>query len=96
MSERSLDEAVEALVSRLVGSQAKANPTLIALRGICKESARQAVILGLRRAAMIHESVNVACDHERPDVPGAGAMAAVIQFRDLIRAEADRLDKGEA
>ena len=38
------------------------------------------------RAAMLHESVNPASDMERIDhVPGAGAMGAVIQYRDLIR-----------
>lgn len=45
---------------------------------------------GLCLAAYLHESVNPACDHERADrVPGAGAMGAVIEYRDLIRAEAD-------
>jgi len=39
------------------------------------------------RAAMLHESVNPASDAERHErVPGAGAMGAVIQYRDLIRA----------
>lgn len=36
------------------------------------------------RAASLHESVRVNCDHE-PGA-GAGAMGAVIQYRDLIRA----------
>lgn len=35
------------------------------------------------RAASLHESVRVHCAHE-PDA-GAGAMGAVIQYRDLIR-----------
>ena len=36
--------------------------------------------------AMIHESVNPASDNERLNkVPGAGAMGAVIEYRDLIR-----------
>jgi hypothetical protein len=38
------------------------------------------------RAAALHESVNPASDDERLNkVPGAGAMGAVIQYRDLIR-----------
>jgi hypothetical protein len=38
------------------------------------------------RAASLHESVNPASDDERHDhIPGAGAMGAVIQYRDLIR-----------
>lgn len=41
------------------------------------------------RAAYLHESVNPASDEERQhNVPGAGAMGAVIQYRDLIRATA--------
>jgi cation transport regulator ChaB len=39
------------------------------------------------RAASLHESVDPASDDERANkVPGAGAMGAVIQYRDLIRA----------
>ena len=39
------------------------------------------------RCAMLHESVNPASDDERLHrVPGAGAMGAVIEYRDLIRA----------
>lgn len=38
------------------------------------------------RCAMLHESVNPASDDERLHrVPGAGAMGAVIEYRDLIR-----------
>ena len=38
------------------------------------------------RAAMLHESVNPASDAERRSkTPGAGAMGAVIEYRDLIR-----------
>ena len=38
------------------------------------------------RAAMLHESVNPASDDERLNkIPGAGAMGAVIEYRDLIR-----------
>lgn len=42
------------------------------------------------RAAMLHESVNPASDRERLDnVPGAGAMGAVVEYRDLIRRTKD-------
>lgn len=38
------------------------------------------------RAARLHESVNPASDDERLNkVPGAAAMGAVIEYRDLIR-----------
>lgn len=40
-------------------------------------------------AASLHESVNPASDEERlARAPGAGAMGAVIEYRDLIRASA--------
>jgi len=40
------------------------------------------------RAGMLHESIDSACDHERTKGhPGAGAMAAVIAYRDAIREE---------
>lgn len=39
-----------------------------------------------RRAGDLHESVSPASDQERHDkVPGAGAMGALIEYRDLIR-----------
>lgn len=39
-----------------------------------------------KRAGDLHESVNPASDQERHDgSPGAGAMGAVIEYRDLIR-----------
>jgi hypothetical protein len=38
------------------------------------------------RAASLHESIDPACSHEREhNAPGAGAMGAVVQYRDLIR-----------
>ena len=41
----------------------------------------------IEQAKMLHESVNPASDEERSNhVPGAGAMGAVIQYRDMIRA----------
>lgn len=42
--------------------------------------------LATERAASLHESVNPASDEERGNnVPGAGAMGAVIEYRDAIR-----------
>lgn len=41
----------------------------------------------LEEAARLHENINAACDHERQHgAPGAGAMGAVIEYRDAIRA----------
>lgn len=41
----------------------------------------------LEEAAQLHESINPASDHERDHhAPGAGAMGAVIEYRDKIRA----------
>jgi len=41
----------------------------------------------LEEAALLHDSIDPACDHERQDgVPGAGAMGAIIEYRDKIRA----------
>lgn len=38
------------------------------------------------RAASLHEQINPASDSERLDkVPGAGAMGAVVEYRDRIR-----------
>ena len=43
------------------------------------------------RCAMLHESVNPASDDERLHrVPGAGAMGAVLEYRDLIRSSEQR------
>lgn len=41
------------------------------------------------RCAQLHEQINPASDDERHNhVPGAGAMGAVIEYRDKIRASA--------
>ena len=57
---------------------------------VCPASLRPAVEAALRKlledAAMLHESIDNSCDHERQrGDPGAGAMAAVIEYRDKIR-----------
>ena len=42
--------------------------------------------MATERAASLHESVDPASDEERAlSAPGAGAMAAVVEYRDLIR-----------
>jgi hypothetical protein len=46
-------------------------------------------IAGMEFAAALYEQVNPASDMERHNGdPGAGAMGAVIEFRDLIRKDA--------
>lgn len=43
-------------------------------------------IAATKRAGDLHEQVNPASDDERlKDIPGAGAMGAVIEYRDTIR-----------
>ena len=51
----------------------------------------KAIRVGLLMAAELFEQVNPASDVERINGdPGAGAMGAVIEYRDLIRKEAKR------
>ena len=51
----------------------------------CRDSERE-------RCAALHEQVNPASDDERLHrVPGAGAMGAVIQYRELIRGNQDAI-----
>lgn len=58
----------------------------------CVAAAR---VKALDDAAALHESVNPASDDERGHgVPGAGAMGAVIEYRDKIRALKDGCDAG--
>ena len=38
-------------------------------------------------AGNLHDSIDPACDHEKDRGGGAGAMGAVIAYRDLIRTE---------
>lgn len=55
--------------------------SLLGLIGRCREAERE-------ECARLFEQVNPASDDERlNNVPGAGAMGAVLQFRDLIRAK---------
>lgn len=47
---------------------------------------RQARNQGIEEAARLHEQIDPSCDHERQNGdPGAGAMGAVIEYRDAIR-----------
>ena len=53
-----------------------------------QQKAERAVIWNeaIELAAQLHESINPASDEERQsDTPGAGAMGAVIEYRDKIR-----------
>ena len=50
-----------------------------------RDAARRAREEERERCAMLHESVRTHCDHE-PSA-GAGAMGAVINYRDLIRSQ---------
>lgn len=51
---------------------------------------------GLEYAASLHESVNPASDNERlAGAPGAGAMGAVIEYRDIIRSYLPKKQKQE-
>lgn len=52
----------------------------------------EATFRGMLMAADLYEQVNPASDDERMNGdPGAGAMGAVIEFRDLIRNKASKL-----
>lgn len=54
------------------------------------EAMADGIHAGLCLAAYLHESVNPSCAHEREArAPGAGAIEAVVEYRDLIRHEAD-------
>jgi len=45
--------------------------------------------------AVLHESVDGTCDHERnSNLPGAGAFGAVIEYRDIIRARIAARQRG--
>lgn len=52
----------------------------------------QGVRDGLRRAADMYESINPGSDNERlRKIPGAGAMGAILEYRDTIRALVTKL-----
>jgi len=52
-----------------------------------KKRAKIVIDIALEEAAQLHQQINPASDQERLDGdPGAGAMGAVIEYRDAIRA----------
>ena len=52
-----------------------------------EQYARECEQAAYERAAMLYENIDPACDHERQNGdPGAGAMGAIIEYRDKIRA----------
>lgn len=58
--------------------------------------ATKGIHIGMLAAAELWEMVNPASDFERFNGdPGAGAMGVVIEFRDLIRAEAEKFRLGQ-
>jgi hypothetical protein len=62
--------------------QHRTNPNFLAVQ------IAEAIEAERERCARLHESVNPASDEERlHNVPGAGAMGAIIEYRDLIRAQ---------
>ena len=84
MSQSLIDRAAEA--ERLaVGADYDTAKALRAAARQFRDAAKRARADERERCAMLHESVRVNCDHE-PGA-GAGAMGAVIQYRDLIRAQ---------
>lgn len=80
----------------------RARDEIVGLRGLLEHSDRTvitAVVVAtpairdeaLEEAARLHENIDPACDHERQKGhPGAGAMGAVIRYRDAIRALKDK------
>lgn len=57
---------------------------------LIRSAFRKAILAEREACARLHENVNPASDAERlGNMPGAGAMGAVIEYRDLIRARQD-------
>ena len=49
------------------------------------QAIREAVAEEREECALLHDSISPTCDHEKPGT-GAGAMRAIIQYRNAIRA----------
>lgn len=87
-----LDENVTAIIDCTVVRRAR--DEIAALRAVLDIEKRlpDKIAVAVRNAALeeaarLHENIDPACDHERVrDAPGAGAMGAVIRYRDAIRA----------
>lgn len=84
----SLKEYVSQAFARLVDSRCREAVRVERARVFRERTHEEAdaYILGVEDAAALHESVNPASDDERiKGHPGAGAMGAVIEYRDKIR-----------
>ena len=53
--------------------------------GTIEQAIREAVAEEREECALLHDSISPTCDHEKPGT-GAGAMRAIIQYRNAIRA----------
>ena len=70
-----------------VGYVELANTIAAALRAAREDGRRQGATEMREAAGYLHEQINPASDEERQNSdPGAGAMGAVIEYRDKIRA----------
>lgn len=79
-SARVLDELIAALVLHRIDVWGTEAP---GLQAVIDQAWNEAI----EKAASLHESINPASDDERQHrVPGAGAMGAIIEYRDRIRA----------
>jgi hypothetical protein len=70
------------------------NPEWVKDREIIIQALREYGAQCLERAADWHNDINPASDKERLDnIPGCGAFAAILDYRDCLRAEAEKLRK---
>lgn len=70
-----------------LGRQQRIHAAIAAARAEGERAGREAE---REACAVLHESIDPACDHERTaGHPGAGAMRAIILYRDAIRARAN-------
>lgn len=68
---------------------------LVALKQFAATCYRRGQDDEAKACALLHESVDGSCDHERSaDLPGAAAFGAVIEYRDMIRARIAARQKG--
>lgn len=79
-----LSVAVETIARLTAGQDAPTDPDVAMYQRSVVRAIRQHA---LEQAAALHESINPASDAERLNGdPGAGAMGAIIEYRDKIRA----------
>ena len=91
MPDLTLEQRAEQIVDRWMDSPrlltGLSNMISAALRAVEQRGIRK----GLLRAADHHNSISAACDHERSNGDaGAGAMGAILEYRDLLRSLADQ------